>query len=365
MPPPDPARCRARDLGLAPGIFRPGALNAITDVAGVRVGQVTRIAGESVRTGITAILPHGGNLFQERVPAGLATLNGYGKLAGATQLEELGELETPLVLTSTLAVGRAIEALVDWTLGQPGNERVRSVNAVVGETNDGKLNDIRVRGSSAEDVLAALRAAAPGPVAEGTVGAGTGTAAFGWKGGIGTASRVLPAALGGWTVGVLVQTNFGGNLIADGVKLGRSLDRFYLREHADRGDADGSVMIVVATDAPLSDRNLRRLGFRAGAGLARTGAAFSDGSGDYAIAFSTHPEVRRVAEARGPRPLADLPNAAMSPLFVAVAEATEEAVLNSLFMATAVTSRPVPGGREVTVDAIDLDAVRQVLARGR
>ncbi len=365
MPPPDPARCRARDLGLAPGIFRPGTHNAITDVAGVRVGQVTRIEGESVRTGITAILPHGGNPFRDRVPAGLSVLNGYGKLAGATQLEELGEIETPIVLTSTLAVGRAVEALVDWTLALPGNEAVRSVNAVVGETNDGKLNDIRARGSSAEDVLAALAAAADGPVAEGTVGAGTGTVAFGWKGGIGTASRVLPPALGGHAVGVLVQTNFGGELIADGVKLGRALDRFYLREHADRGDADGSVMIVVATDAPLSDRNLRRLGFRAGAGLARTGAAFSDGSGDYAIAFSTHPDVRRGSEDRAPRPLLDLPNASMSPLFVAVAEATEEAVLNSLFMATSVTSRPVPGGPEVTVDAIDLDAVRRAVARAR
>ena len=362
---PDPARCRARDLGLAPGIFRPGARNAITDVAGVHVGQITRLEGESVRTGITAILPHGGNPFRDRVPAGLSVLNGYGKMAGGTQLDELGELETPIVLTSTLAVGRAVEALVDWTLALPGNEGVRSVNAVVGETNDGKLNDIRARGSSAEDVLAALAAASGGPVVEGTVGAGTGTVAFGWKGGIGTSSRVLPDALGGYAVGVLVQTNFGGDLIADGVKLGRTLDRFYLREHADRGDADGSVMIVVATDAPLSDRNLRRLAFRAGAGLARTGAAFSDGSGDYAIAFSTHPEVRRDAEARAPRLLLDLPNASMSPLFVAVAEATEEAVLNSLFMATSVTSRPVLGGPEVTVDAIDLDAVRRAVAGAR
>lgn len=360
-----PERCRARGLGIAPGIFRTGAGNAITDVAGVRVGQVTRIAGEGVRTGITAILPHAGNPFRDRVPAGLAVLNGYGKLAGATQLEELGELETPIVLTSTLAVGRAIEALVDWTLTLPGNEAVRSVNAVVGETNDGRLNDIRARGSSAADVLAALAAASDGTVAEGTVGAGTGTVAFGWKGGIGTSSRVLPAALGGYAVGVLVQSNFGGDLIADGVRLGRALNRFYLREHADRADADGSVMIVAATDAPLSDRNLRRLALRAGAGLARTGAAFSDGSGDYAIAFSTHPEVRRDAHAEALRTVADLPNARMSPLFVAVAEATEEAVLNSLFMATSVTSRPLPDSPEVSIDAIDLDAVRRTIARAR
>lgn len=360
--PPDPARCRARDLGIAPGIFRPGRHNAITDVADVRVGQVTRIQGASVRTGVTAILPHGGNPFRERVPAGLAVLNGFGKLAGATQLEELGELETPIVLTNTLAVGRAMEAVVDWTLALPGNEAVRSVNAVVGETNDGKLNDIRSRGIAQADVLKALSEATDGPVAEGTVGAGTGTVAFGWKGGIGTSSRMLPPALGGFSVGVLVQTNFGGTLIADGVNLGRALDHFYLREHADRGDADGSVMLIVATDAPLSDRNLRRLAVRAGVGLARTGAAFSDGSGDYAIAFSTHPGVRRQSDAQEPRPLLDLPNAQMSPLFVAAADATEEAILNSLFMATTVTATGVDG-QALRADAIDLDAVRAVLAR--
>lgn len=361
----DTSRARARDLGLAPGIFRPGVHNAITDVAGVRVGQVTRFEGESTRTGVTAILPHAGNPFRERVPAGLSVLNGFGKLAGATQLDELGELETPIVLTNTLAVGRAVEALVDWTLALPGNEAVRSVNAVVGETNDGKLNDIRARGVTTADVARALADATDGPVAEGVVGAGTGTVAFGWKGGIGTSSRVLPAALGGYSVGVLVQTNFGGNLIADGVTLGRALNHFYLRDHADRGDADGSVMIIVATDAPLSDRNLRRLALRAGTGLARTGAAFSDGSGDYAIAFSTHADVRRRIDAKGPAPLRDLPNAEMSPLFVAVAEATEEAVLNSLFQATTVTARPVPGGPEVTMAAIDLDAVRAAIARQR
>jgi len=317
------ARCRARDLGLRPGQFAPGPLNAITDVAGVLVGQVTRIEGDAIRTGVTAIRPHRGNLFRERVPAGLAVMNGFGKLAGATQLQELGELETPVVLTNTLAVGRAMEAVADWILAQPGNEDVRSVNAVIGETNDGRLNDIRSRGITTADVLAALDQATGGPVAEGSVGAGTGTMAFGWKGGIGTASRILPAPLGGFTLGALVQSNYGGALLMDGIPVGRELDRFYLREHADRGDADGSVMVVIATDAPLSDRNLSRLALRAMAGLARTGAAFSDGSGDYGIAFSTHPEVRR-----GRPSVADWPNERMSPLFVAAAEAVEEAVLN-------------------------------------
>jgi D-aminopeptidase len=366
LPPPETApapRCRARDLGIAPGIFRPGAWNAITDVPGVRVGQVTLIEGESVRTGVTAILPHGGNPYQERVPAGLAVLNGYGKLAGATQLEELGEIETPILLTNTLAVGRVVEAVVDWTLGLPGNEVARSVNAVVGETNDGRLNDIRRRGVTAAHALEALSRATEGPVAEGAVGAGTGTMAFGWKGGIGTASRLLPPALGSFAVGVLAQTNFGGALMAGGVPLGRELGQFYLRDHADRGDADGSVMLVVATDAPLSDRNLKRLAMRAGAGLARTGAAFSDGSGDYTIAFSTHLQVRRLAGATVPRSLLDLPNDRMSPLFVAVAEAAEEAILNSLFMASTVTARDLLSGRRITGRAIDLEAVRGVLAR--
>ncbi|MDI3306050.1 MAG: P1 family peptidase [Acetobacteraceae bacterium] len=345
-------------------MFRPGTWNAITDVAGVRVGQVTVIEGEAVRTGATAILPHGGNPYQDRVPAGLSVMNGYGKLAGATQLVELGEIETPIVLTNTLAVGRAVEAVVDWTLALPGNEAVRSVNAVVGETNDGRLNDIRRRGVTAAHVLQAITEAAEGPVAEGSVGAGTGTMAFGWKGGIGTSSRLLPPALGGYRVGVLAQTNFGGALLADGVPLGRALGKFYLRDHADRGDADGSVMLVVATDAPLSDRNLTRLAHRAMAGLARTGAAFSDGSGDYAIAFSTHPEVRRTpARRQAAAPILDLPNDLISPLFVAVAEATEEAILNSLFMARSVESRDPLTGKRVTGRAIDLGAVRQVLVQ--
>ena len=355
-------RCRARELGLAPGIFRPGAQNAITDVAGVAVGHVTLNGGDATRTGVTAILPHPGNPFVERVPAGLAVINGFGKLAGATQLAELGELETPIVLTNTLAVGRAIEALVDWTLAR--NPDALSVNAVVGETNDGRLNDIRARGVTSEHVLAALDSAASGPVAEGCVGAGTGTMAFGFKGGIGTSSRVLPEPLGAWTIGALVQANYGGVLTMDGIPVGRELGKWYLKEHTDRGDADGSVMVVLATDAPLSDRNLTRLATRAMAGLARTGAAFSDGSGDYAIAFSTHPGVRRDPERRAYQAIiADWPNDRMSPLFVAAAEAVEEAVLNALTMATTIVGRDGRTGRRATGQAIDLDALREVLQR--
>lgn len=366
-------RLRARALGLAPGILPPGPLNAITDVAGVRVGQVTVIAGEGARTGVTAILPHGLNSFTHRVPAGLFAMNGFGKMAGVTQVQELGELETPILLTNTLAVGRAVEALVDWTLAQPGNEGVRSVNAVVGETNDGRLNDIRARGLGAAEMREALAIAGPGPVAEGSVGAGTGTMAFGWKGGIGTASRVLPEALGGFAVGVLVQANYGGALVMDGIPVGKLLGKYYLAEHAaparadeaaKQADADGSVVVVVATDAPLSDRNLQRLARRAMAGIARTGAAFSDGSGDYAIAFATHPGVIRTPERRaGAATYLDWPNERISPLFVAAAEATEEAVLNAVTMATTVESRI--GGKRVVGHALPLDRVAALLQERR
>ncbi|MDP8916153.1 MAG: P1 family peptidase [Pseudomonadota bacterium] len=370
-------RVRARALGLAPGPFQPGPLNAITDVAGVAVGQVTLVEGESIRTGVTAILPHGGSLFRDKVPAGLAVANGFGKLAGATQLVELGEIETPVVLTNTLAVPRAVEALIDWTLSRPGNEDVRSVNAVVGETNDGRLNDIRRRRVTVQDVLAAVESARPGPVAEGSVGAGTGTVAFGWKGGIGTSSRVLPGSLGGFTVGVLVQSNFGGSLQMGGAPVGVCLGQYFLQEHAapqqaeaqavrpTEERADGSIMIVIATDAPLSDRNLTRLARRSFAGLARTGAAFSNGSGDYAIAFSTSADVRRTPERRaGAATMRELPNDAMSPLFVAVADATEEAIYNSLLMATDSRSLDPVTGRTAEVRAIDIDRVRAVLAGG-
>ncbi len=349
-------RPRPRDLGLRPGVLAPGPLNALTDVAGVRVGHVTLVAGDDVRTGVTAILPHGGNLFRERVPAGLHVGNGFGKLIGATQLVELGELETPVVLTNTLCVARAAEALVAWTLATPGNERVRSVNPVAGETNDGKLNDIRARVVSVAHVDAALRAAQAASAADGAVGgnvgAGTGTVAFGWKGGIGTASRRLPATLGGWTVGALVQANYGGELRMDGRAVGKALGQHDLRQHV---DLDGSVMVVLATDAPLSDRNLTRLAARAMAGIARTGAAMSDGSGDYAIAFSTHRDVRRHVQdgAAEPRSFLELPNDATSPLFLAAVEATEEAVLDALCRAETMVG---VGGRRV--EALPLEAVR-------
>ena len=322
QPTPEADRPRARDLGLAVGILPPGPLNAITDVAGVRVGHATVIEGDAVRTGVTAILPHGGNVYEERVPAAVVVGNGYGKLLGVTQIRELGEIETPILLTCTLCVWRAADALVEILLEQPGMEGVRSLNAVVGETNDGFLNDIRSRPIRPEHVAEALAAASDGPVVEGSVGAGTGTVAFGWKGGIGTASRALPASLGGHTVGVLVQSNFGGVLAMNGAPVGRELGQFAFQEALGES-ADGSIMIVVATDAPLDARLLERLGLRALVGLGRTGAAFTNGSGDYVIAFSTERD-------GGPR----VPNSAMSPLFQAVAEATEEAVYNSMLRAT-------------------------------
>ncbi|HET7707323.1 MAG TPA: P1 family peptidase [Thermoanaerobaculia bacterium] len=311
-------RPRARDIGLSPGILAPGPLNAITDVAGVRVGHATVVRGEAVRTGVTAVIPHGGNLFREKVPGAVFVGNGFGKLMGSTQIEELGEIESPILLTNTLNVGRVADAAIDYMLALPGNENVRSINIVVGETNDGGLNDIRGRHVGAEDVMRAIGEAKDGPVAEGSVGAGTGTIAFGFKGGIGTSSRRLTEKQGGYTVGVLVQSNFGGVLTIAGAPIGRALDRV-------RGD--GSIMIVIATDAPVDARNLKRMGARAMMGLARTGAAGTNGSGDYAIAFST---------VRNPPKL--VANDDMSPLFLATIEATEEAIYNSLFKATSVTS---------------------------
>jgi D-aminopeptidase len=357
---PEP-RPRACDLGLAPGVFPPGPLDAITDVAGVRVGQATLVQGESIRTGVTALLPHGGNLFQQKVPGAVFVGNAFGKLAGSTQVRELGTIETPIVLTNTLAVGTAVEAVVAWTLTQPGNQGVRSVNAVVGETNDGGLNDIRALTVRPEHIVAAIQSAAGGPVAEGSVGAGTGTVAFGWKGGIGTASRRLPGRFGGHTLGVLVQANFGGILTMDGVPVGRELGHFAFApaEAAapgrDRGD--GSCMIVVATDAPVAAHDLERVAARALFGLARTGSSFGNGSGDYAIAFSTAEELRVQHGDERPHPRALLPTDALSPLFEAALEATEEAVLNALLRATTVT------GCGRTVEAIPIDRVRQVLAK--
>lgn len=348
------ARPRARDLGLALGPMAPGALNAITDVEGVRVGQTTVIEGDRVRTGVTAILPHGGNLFQDKVPGAVFVGNAFGKLAGSTQVEELGTIETPIVLTNTLAVGTAMDAVVRWTLAQEGNANVRSVNALVGETNDGTLNDIRALPVTRDHVLAAIRGAATGPVAEGAVGAGTGTIAFGWKGGIGTSSRVIrqrrtlngqPLPDFAATVGVLVQTNYGGRLTIGGVKVSEL-----------QGTADGSCMIVVATDAPIDARDLKRLAARAVFALARTGSTYSNGSGDFAIAFSTAP-VNRVRPGFGPVARQFLTTDEMSPLFEAVLDATEEAVYNSLLQATDTTSN----GR--TIRALPIDALRKLLGK--
>ena len=351
-------RPRARDLGVAPGIFRPGRLNAITDVHGVRVGQTTVVRGDSIHTGVTAILAHAENPFFSRVPAAIVVGNGFGKLLGVTQVHELGELETPVLLTCTLCVWRAADAMVGWLLAQPGMEDVRSINPVVGETNDGYLNDIRSRPITPPEVVHALESADTGAVQEGAVGAGTGTVAFGWKGGIGTSSRVLPASLGGWTVGVLVQTNFGGVLQIMGVPVGKLLGRYAFQEALNDKRGDGSIMIVVATDAPLSDRNLRRLADRALLGMGRTGSSASNGSGDYVIAFSTDSAVRR-RQGQPVRTVADLDNEAMSPLFEAVIEATEEAIYNSLFQATTTS------GEGHTVPALPVDSVRVLLQRYR
>ena len=353
-------RPSAREFGVVVGVLPPGPLNAITDVAGVRVGQVTITAGDSINTGVTAILPHGGNVFRERVPAAVAVGNGFGKLMGFTQVEELGELESPIVLTCTLCVPRAADAVLSYLLALEGNEAVRSINVVVGETNDGTLNDIRSRPVREADVLRAIREAKGGPVEQGSVGAGRGTIAFGFKGGIRTSSRRLPPGLGGWTVGVLVQTNFGGILQIAGAPVGIELGRYYLKDEVGRppgerggeGDdaADGSIMIVLATDAPLEHRNLGRLARRALAGLARTGSALSNGSGDYVIAFSTVP-----VAARGTAP--PVSNEAMSPLFQAAIEATEEAIYNSLFLATTVR------GYRGTATALPLDSTGAILER--
>ena len=345
-------RVRARALGVAPGMYQPGPRNAITDVPGVRVGHATVTLGDSVRTGVTAILPHGGNLFLDRVPAAIHVGNGFGKLLGSTQVNELGELESPILLTCTLCVWKAADALVGWMLEQPGMAGVRSVNPVVGETNDGFLNAIRSRPITEAHVRAALAAADTGAVAEGSVGAGTGTIAYQWKGGIGTSSRVAGAT--GWTVGVLVQANHGGDLLILGVPVGRGLGRTGVTRGAGGKGGDGSIIIVVATDAPITDRNLRRLAARAMMGLGRTGSSAGNGSGDYVIAFSTSLAVRRP---RGAARLAlsELANDEMDPLFEAAAEATEESVYNALFMATTVAGN---GNR---AEAIPLAEVKKLL----
>ena len=353
-------RPRAREAGIAFGILPTGPLNAITDVSGVRVGQLTIVEGANIRTGVTAILPHGGNLYQDKVPAGFAVGNAYGKFMGSTQIEELGEIETPIVLTNTLNVPEAAAGTIEWTLKQPGNAEVRSVNAVVGETNDGTLNDIRARRVRPADAVAAIESAREGPVQEGSVGAGTGTVAFGWKGGIGTSSRKLPPNLGGWTVGVLVQTNYGGVLQVAGVPVGQALGQYFLKDQLSTASGDGSCIVVIATDAPLSDRNLERLAHRGLLGIARTGSPMTNGSGEYAVAFSTNLDVRRTPERRSkPSAIVDLPNDQMSPLFEAAVEAAEESAINSLFAAT-----PMDGsGRHI--DALPIDEVVKLYKRAR
>jgi D-aminopeptidase len=367
-------RSRAKDLGIAPGVLPAGPLDAITDVAGVKVGHVTVVVGDTVRTGVTAILPHGGNLFREKVPGAVFVGNAFGKLAGSTQVEELGTIETPIVLTNTLSVGAGIEGAVRWTLDQEGNANVRSVNALVGETNDGTLNDIRGMHVTRDHVVAAIAGAKAGVVEEGAVGAGAGTIAFGWKGGIGSASRVVgQESPSRWTVGVLVQTNFGGRLTIAGVPVWRELtpgraggapatvdlvasesENPRIRESAN--PADGSCMIVVATDAPLDARDLKRLAARAVFALARTGSTYSNGSGDFAIAFSTHAANRLIATG-APQPRLFLPTDQVSALFEAALDATEEAVYNSLLQAVDTTAN----GR--TVRAIPIDALRAALKK--
>ena len=327
---------RPRNAGIVIGVLPTGPLNAITDVDGVKLGHVTIEEGKDIHTGVTAVLPHGGNLFRSRVPAGFVAFNAFGKFAGSTQIVELGEIETPILLTNTLNVAEAMAASIEWTLDQPGNNAVRSVNAVVGETNDGMLNDIRRRRVTIADARRAIEEAKDGVVEEGSVGAGTGTVAFGFKGGIGTASRRLPKSMGGWTLGVLVQSNYGGVLNIAGVPVGIRLGRHAFASVPEQASADGSVVIVIATDAPLSDRNLRRIAERAFVGIGRTGSSFSNGSGDYAIAFSTHSSVRREEGSVPITEVSELRNEAMSPLFQAVAEATEEAVINSMFAAKTV-----------------------------
>lgn len=354
---------RARDLGVVVGILPPGNNNAITDVSGVRVGHTTLIKGDNVRTGVTAVLPHDGNLFREKVPAAIFVGNGFGKLMGSTQVNELGEIETPILLTNTLNVPRVADALIEWMLQLPGNEEVRSINPIVAETNDGYLNDIRGRHVGREEVFAAIKSAKDGAVEEGSVGAGTGTVAFGWKGGIGTSSRVVPQRLGGYTVGVLVQSNYGGVLTINGAPVGRELGRYYLKDQIGAAsgtdlvndNADGSIIMVVATDAPMDARNLKRLAARAMLGLARTGSPSTNGSGDYVIAFSMANRIRASEPLRSAQTVG---NDAMSPLFEAVVEATEEAIYNSMFKATTVTGRD--GHR---VEALPIEKTLEILKK--
>lgn len=353
---PETNKPRVRALGIQPGVLSPGPLNAITDVIGVKVGHVTLKQGTAINTGVTAIIPHSGNLYQDKVPAGFAVGNGFGKFAGSTQIRELGEIETPIVLTNTLSVAEGMRGVIEYTLSYAGNKNVGSVNAIVGETNDGFLNDIRRRVVTQEHVLQAIEKAEAGVVTEGAVGAGTGTINFGWKGGIGTSSRKLPEKLGGYTVGVLVQTNYGGVLQMDGLPVGKELGQYYLSDEVDKGDADGSIILVVATDAPLSDRNLTRLASRALSAISRTGSPATNGSGDYAVAFSTALAVRRTTERRNSvSELSELPNNLVSPLFEASMEASEEAIYNALLAAVTTV------GFKGTIEALSLEGLTEII----
>jgi D-aminopeptidase len=347
---------RARDIGIEIGIFQPGTYNAITDVQGVKVGHRTVIEGNNVRTGVTAILPHGGNMFREKVPAAIELANAFGKLTGYPQVEELGELETPIVLTNTLSTWTAASALTEYILALPGNENVRSVNPVVGETNDSRLNDIRGMHITREHVFDALAVAQDGPVGEGTIGAGTGTTAFGWKSGVGTSSRVLPQQFGGYTVGVLVQSNHGGMLTIDGVPVGKELGQYMFRNHSDQ--EEGSIIIVVATDAPLTSSHLKRLARRALIGLGRTGTPMTHGSGDFVIAFSTSEKVRIRIDSPGEYEQIIMKQSELNPIFQAVVEATEEAIYNSLFRAETIT-----GFRGVSGEALPVETVREIMRK--
>jgi D-aminopeptidase len=349
-------RPRPREFGIEVGILKPGKLNAITDVQGVRVGQVTLIKGEKVRTGVSAVLPHGGNIFQEKVPAAVYIANGFGKLTGYTQIEEKGNIETPIILTNTLSVPTAAEALIDFTLSLPGNEEIDSINPVVGETNDGDLNDIRGRHVKKEHVIEAIKKSQSGPVEEGSVGAGTGTICFGFKGGIGTSSRVLPSSRGGYTVGVLVQTNFGGILQINGFPAGIHLGKPYMKQDLEN-ESEGSCMMVVATDAPLDSRNLKRLAKRALLGIVRTGGFYKNNSGDYAIAFSTAIRIPH-SSSSSTQKMEILRNDQMSPLFLAAVEGAEEAILNSMFKA-----RDMKGHDGHKVVALPLDELKKLMER--
>ena len=363
---PENKRPRAREIGLKIGILPTGKLNSITDVSGVSVGHQTIIRGENIRTGVTAVLPHSGNLFREKVPGAVFVGNGFGKLMGSTQVNELGEIETPILLTSTLSVPKVGDFLIDYMLALSGNEDVQSINPLVAETNDGFLNDIRGRHILKEDVFAAIKNAKTDAAEEGAIGAGTGTIAFGWKGGIGTSSRKLPDALGGYTIGVLVQTNFGGVLSIDGAPVGVELGKYYLKDAVSKNfknkndlndNADGSIIIVIATDAPVDARQLKRIAARSMSGLARTGSAMTNGSGDYAIAFSTSTDVR-IRSGENLRSVKLLSNDAMSPLFLAVIEATEEAIYNSLFRAAT-----MKGKQNRTIEALPVDETLKILRK--